>query len=33
RLDVPEGAKVPEVESAAREHVLDEARLVGIYER
>ena len=33
RLDVPEGAKVPEVESAAREHVLDEARLIGIYER
>ncbi len=32
-LEVPEGASVPEMEQAARRHVLDEARLVGLYER
>ena len=32
-LDLAEGAPVPEVEQAARQHVLDEARLMGIYER
>jgi len=33
RLEVPEGARVPDVEQTARNHVLDEARLVGLYER
>lgn len=33
RLEAPEGARVAEVEQAARAHVLDEARLVGLYER
>lgn len=33
RLAIPENAKVPEVEQAARAHVLDEARLMGTYER
>ncbi len=32
-LDSPDGTRVPEVERMARDHVLDEARLVGLYER
>jgi hypothetical protein len=33
RLEVVHGAKVPEVEQAAQAHVIDEARLMGTYER
>lgn len=33
RLDVSEGASVVEVETAARDHLLAEAQLIGHYER
>ena len=33
QLDVADDAHVTDVEKAAREHILDEARLTGVYER